>query len=58
MKRRDLIKKLKAAGYGPVREGGKHSIYKAEGKPPVQVPRHNELNEKTANQILKAAGLK
>lgn len=57
MKRRDLIKKLEAAGYKPDREGD-HSIYEKEGCRPVQIPRHREINENTAKAILKAAGLK
>lgn len=56
MKRRDLIKKLEAAGYKLDRDGD-HSIYEKEGSRPVQVPKHRELNENTAKAILKAAGL-
>ena len=56
MKRRDLIKKLEAAGYRLDRDGD-HSIYEKEGSRPVQVPKHRELNENTAKAILKAAGL-
>ena len=57
MKRRDLIKQLEAAGFQKVRDGD-HSIYKAPDKRIVQVPRHREINENTAKQILKDAGLK
>lgn len=57
MKRRDLIKKLEAAGYKLDRDGD-HSIYEKDGYRPVQVPKHREINEYTAKQILKAAGLK
>ena len=57
MKRRDLIKKLEAAGYKLDRDGD-HSIYEKEGSRQVQVPKHREINEFTAKQILKAAGLK
>lgn len=57
MKRRDLIKKLEAAGYRLDRDGD-HSIYEKEGCRPVQIPRHREINENTAKAILKAAGLK
>ena len=56
MKRRDLIKKLEEAGYSLDREG-EHSIYEKPGARPVQVPKHRELNERTAKQILKDAGL-
>lgn len=58
MKRRDLIKKLEAAGYRVDRDDGSHTVYEKEGGRPVQVPRHREINENTAKSILKAAGLK
>ena len=58
MKRRDLIKKLEAAGYKIDRDHGNHTIYEKEGSRPVQVPRHREINENTAKAILRAAGLK
>lgn len=58
MKRRDLINKLKAAGYKEVRDDGNHTIYKKDGCRAVQIPRHKELNEFTAQGILKVAGLK
>lgn len=58
MKRRDLIKKLESAGYTKDRDDGNHTIYEKKGKRPVQVPRHREVNENTANSILKTAGLK
>lgn len=57
MKRRDLIRKLEAAGYKLDRNGN-HSIYEKEGCCSVQVPMHREINEYTAKTILKAAGLK
>lgn len=43
MKRRDLIKKLEAAGYKVDRDDGNHTIYEKDGCRPVQVPRHREL---------------
>lgn len=58
MKRRDLIKKLEAAGYKIDRDDGGHTVYEKEGWRPVQVPRHREINENTAKSILKVAGLK
>ena len=57
MKRRDLIKKLEAAGYRLDRDGD-HSIYEKDGCRPVQVPKHREINENTARAILRDAGLK
>lgn len=58
MKRRDLIKKLEAAGYQVDRDDGNHTVYEKDGIRPLQVPRHREINENTAKAILKAAGLK
>ncbi|NLN49786.1 MAG: addiction module toxin, HicA family [Clostridiales bacterium] len=58
MKRRDLIKILESNNYHEVRDNGDHTIYKAPNKRSVQVPRHREINENTARQILKDAGLK
>ncbi|ADY55232.1 YcfA family protein [Syntrophobotulus glycolicus DSM 8271] len=57
MKRRDLVRIRESNGFKKVREGD-HSIYKAPNKRAVQVPRHREINEITAQQILKDAGLK
>lgn len=56
MKRRDLIKKLEAAGY-KLNRTGDHAIFEKKGSRPVQVPNHRELNENTAKAILKQAGL-
>ena len=58
MKRRDLIKKLEAAGYKEDRNDGNHAIYEKQGVRPVQVPNHREINENTAKAILRIAGLK
>ena len=57
MKRRDLIKKLEAAGYKMERNGD-HTIYEKEGCRPLQVPNHREINDNTAKAILKVAELK
>lgn len=55
MKRRDLIKKLLAAGYRIDRDGD-HTILEKPGSRPVQVPKHREINENTAKAILRDAG--
>jgi len=57
MKRVDLIKHLKSAGYHLARKEG-HAIYEKEGSRAVQVPHHREVSKYTAEQILKIAGLK
>jgi Predicted periplasmic or secreted lipoprotein len=58
LKRRDLIKQLESNNYRKARDNGDHAIYKAPNKRAVQVPKHKEINENTARQILKDAGLK
>ena len=65
MKRKILIKLLEAAGYHWVREGDHTTMYKP-GVPKdqsplrglIQVPHHVEINEITAREILKQAGIK
>jgi mRNA interferase HicA len=56
VKRKDLIKKLEAAGYRLDRTGD-HAIYEKQGNRPIQVPNHREINEYTARAILKTAGI-
>lgn len=56
MKRRDLIKALRAAGLHLEREGGEHSIWQCDcGKHTTAVPRHTEVTAfvvgKISNQI-------
>ena len=55
MKRRDLIKKVESLGYKFGREGNEHTVYKKPGQRPVQIPRHNEVDERTAKSILEVA---
>lgn len=56
MKRRDLIKKLGKAGFQLVRTGSNHDIYQ-RGTESEAVPRHKEINEITAKEIIKRRGL-
>lgn len=65
MKRRDLICLLEKAGYSWAREGDHTTMYKPgvpKDQPPlrglIQVPHHAEINEITAQAILKQAGIK
>ena len=58
MKRRDVLKKLQGAGYSIIRDTGSHTNLWKPGSRVIQVPRHREINEDTARQILKDAGLK
>ena len=55
MKRRDLIKRLEKLGYKFKREGSEHTVYAKKGQRQVQVPRHNEVDERTAAKILEIA---
>ena len=57
MKQRDLVKKLKKAGFVLEEHGANHDKYR-RGNDYEIVPRHNEINENTARDILKRWGLK
>ena len=57
MNRRILIKKLEAAGFEFYEHGGSHDKYK-RGKDVEIIPRHREINERTAKQILKKWNIK
>jgi predicted RNA binding protein YcfA (HicA-like mRNA interferase family) len=58
VKQRDLIKKISKAGkakglvWSLVRQGGQHTLYQL-GSTKVSVPRHSEINEMTAQSIMK-----
>lgn len=54
MKIRDLKKKLKEHGWFFLREGGNHEIW-TNGVEQQPIPRHREINEMTANAIIKKA---
>lgn len=60
MRRADLIKRLREVATSKdeelllVREGARHTIYRV-GDRQVSVPRHREINDLTAQGILKAA---
>lgn len=56
MKRRDLEKKLKNAGWHFLRNGGDHDIW-TDGKHVEAIPRHREIKETTAKGIIKKWGL-
>ena len=57
MIQRDLVKKLEKAGFEFDRHGGDHDVYR-RGQDEEYVPRHREINEMLAKQILKKWGLK
>lgn len=59
MKRRDLIRRAERMGYQFLREGGNHTVYANAGKTRlVFIPRHREINENTAREILKQLGVR
>lgn len=54
MKRIDLIRKIEQAGGELVRHGGKHDWYRNPASGVSQaVPRHREINERLARNILR-----
>lgn len=57
MKYRVLVKKLNELGWYYKKPGGRHDIFTKDGKI-MSIPRHKEINEITAKEILKKAGLK
>lgn len=54
MKKKDVEKKLKKAGWWLARHGGNHDIW-TNGELTNQVPRHPEINELLAKSIVKLA---
>ncbi|MEO6331238.1 MAG: type II toxin-antitoxin system HicA family toxin [Gemmatimonadaceae bacterium] len=52
MRRADLIKHLERQGCRLLREGGKHSVYyNAATQRTSTIPRHREINNRTAVEI-------
>lgn len=57
MKVRDLKAALKALGWYPHRDTGKHEIW-SNGKKTISIPRHTNINEFTAQAIIAEANRK
>jgi mRNA interferase HicA len=57
MKRKELERKLREAGWQLLRHGGKHDVW-TNGTIEEPVPRHPEINEMLARKILRKAGAK
>lgn len=57
MKRRILIKILERNGWTMKRNGGNHDIY-TDGERMEPIPRHPDINERLASNIVKKLGLK
>ena len=56
MKRKDLIKRLEKNGWYFKRNGGNHDLY-TNGIKTEPIPRHSEINEMLAKDIIKRLGL-
>ncbi len=56
MKRADLINTLEINGWYLLRHGSNHDIY-TDGQRMETIPRHKEIKEYLAIQILKRAGI-
>ena len=59
MKRRDLVKRLEAAGFRLLTgtdRGGKHDKY-VRGNDTEMIPRHKEIGENTAKGIIRKWGI-
>jgi mRNA interferase HicA len=54
VKRRDLEKIIQRLGWKFERHGRKHDIW-SNGENEIAIPRHKEINEYTAKEILKEA---
>jgi predicted RNA binding protein YcfA (HicA-like mRNA interferase family) len=55
MKRRELERRLRELGWRLARHGARHDVW-ARGEEEIAVPRHVEVNERTAAAILREAG--
>jgi mRNA interferase HicA len=56
VKRRELIRRLQAAGFVLIRSRGPHDVF-GRGSLRLAVPRHTDIKEKLARKILKDAGI-
>jgi mRNA interferase HicA len=54
VKRRDLERRLASLGWTFLRHGGSHDVW-SRGTRTIAVPRHSEVNEHTARDILRDA---
>lgn len=58
MKRRELVRRLTAAGCVLLRPGGRHDIYASPVTGKKQpVPRHTEVDERLARHICRVLGV-
>jgi YcfA-like protein. len=57
VKQRILVRKLKKAGFVFKKHGGNHDTY-VRGSDIEQIPRHKEIKEMTARDIMSRWGIK
>lgn len=58
MKRKDVIRRLEENGYVLKRHGANHDIYfSAAARKTIPVKRHGEIDDLTAAEIFKEAGV-
>ena len=57
MKRRKLIRQIEDNGWWFYRHGAEHDIY-TNGEEKIAVPRHPDINEETAKDIIRRTGRK
>lgn len=57
MKQRELLKLFRRSGWYLLRHGAGHDIY-TNGKNQVPIPRHPDINEVLARELIKKWGLK
>ncbi|MFO7761535.1 MAG: type II toxin-antitoxin system HicA family toxin [Thermodesulfobacteriota bacterium] len=55
MKKKKLIQELQARGARLIRQGGNHEFWESRSSYRFPVPRHNEIDDYLAKQILKQA---
>jgi len=55
MKKKELEKELKARGAKMIRQGGNHEFWESRKGYRFPVPRHSEIDERLAKEILKQA---
>ena len=56
MKRKELVRKLEAAGF-KLDRNKTHAIYEKPNSRPIPVPNHKEIKDELAKKILRDAGL-
>ena len=53
----EFVRLMRLLGYEQVRSRGSHMRLRAEGRPPLTVPRHRELDRGTLRALIRDAGI-